>query len=74
MRGPGFFAFAERKNKCFMILNYTKFNSAPRNVRPNRGKSLSAPVLKNARGAHTLHTDLFVGEVMGTASGPKLQD
>ena len=74
MRGPGFFAFAERKHKCLMILNDTKFSSVPRSVRQTRRKSLYAPFLKNARGAHTLHTDLFAGEVMVAASGPKLKD
>jgi len=57
-----------------MIANYTKFNPAPRSVRPTWGKSLYAPFLKNAGGAHTLHTDLFAGEEMGAASGPKLKD
>jgi len=57
-----------------MIANDTKFNSAPRSVRPTRRKSLSAPFLKNAGGAHTLHTDLFAGAVMETAFDPKLKD
>jgi len=57
-----------------MIENYTKFNPAPRSVRPTWWKSLYAPFLKNAGGAHTLHTDLFAGEEMGAASGPKLKD
>jgi hypothetical protein len=34
-------------------VNDTKLNSAPRSVRPTRRKSLSAPFLKNAGGAHT---------------------
>jgi len=57
-----------------MIENYTKFNPAPRSVRPTCRKSLYAPFLKNAGGAHTLHTDLFAGEEMGAASGLKLKD
>ena len=74
MRGPGFFAFAERKRKCLMIMNNTKFSSVPRSVRPIPRKSQCAASLKNAVGAHTLHTDLFAGEEMGAASGPKLKD
>ena len=74
MRGPGFFAFAERKHKCLMIENYTKFNPAPRSVRPTCRKILYALFLKNAGGAHTPHTDLFAGEEMGAASGPKLKE
>jgi len=57
-----------------MIVNDTKFSSAPRSVRPTRRKSLFAPFLKNAEGAHTPHTDLFAGAVMGAVSGPKLKD
>ena len=74
MRGPGFFAFAERKRKCLMIMNNTKFSSVPRSVRPIPRKSRCAASLKNAGGAHTPHTDLFAGAVMGAASGPKLKD
>ena len=74
MRGPGFFAFAERNHKCIMILNDTKINSAPRSVRQTRRKSQCAASLKNAVGAHTPHTDLFAGAVMVAASGPKLKD
>jgi len=57
-----------------MIANYTKFNLAPRSVRPTCRKILYAQFLKNAGGAHTLHTDLFAGEEMEAASGPKLKD
>ena len=74
MRSPGFFALAERINKCLMIANDTKFNPVPRSVRPTCRKILPALFLKNAEGAHTLDTDLFAGAVMEAASGPKLKD
>ena len=74
MRGPGFFAFAERKHKCLMILNYTKFNSAPRRVRQIRRKSLYAPFLKNVRDAPTPRTDLFAGAEMEAVFALKLKD
>ena len=57
-----------------MIVNDTKFNPACQSVRPTRRKILSVPFLKNAGDAHTPHTDLFAGAVMGAASGPKLKD
>ena len=74
MRSPGFFALAERINKCLMIANDTEFNPVPRSIRPTCRKILPALFLKNAGGAHTPHTDLFAGAVMVAASGPKLKD
>ena len=56
MRSPGFFALAERINKCLMIANDTKFNPVPRSVRPTCRKILPALFLKNAEGA--LHIPL----------------
>ena len=74
MRGPGFFAFAERKHKCLMIMNNTKFSSVLQSVRPIPQKRRCAASLKNAGGAHTPHMDLFAGAVMEAVSGPKLKD
>ena len=74
MRGPGFFAFAERKHKCLMIMNNTKFSSVPQSVRPIPRKSRCAAFLKNAGGAHTPHTDLFAGAMMEAVSDQKLKD
>jgi len=74
MRSPGFFALAERINKCLMIANDTKFNPAPRSVRPTCRKILSVPYLKNAEGVHTQHTDLFAGAEMEAVSDQKLKD
>ena len=74
MRSSGFFALAERINKCLMIANDTKFNPVPRSVRPTCRKILPALFLKNAEGVHTPHTGLFAGAVMGAASGLKLKD
>ena len=55
-------------------MNNTKFSSVPQSVRPIPRKRRCAASLKNAGGAHTLHTDLFAGEEMGAASGPKLKE
>ena len=74
MRSPGFFALAERINKCLMIANDTEFNPVPRSVRPIPRKSRCAASLKNAGGAHTPHTDLFAGAMMEAVSDQKLKD
>ena len=74
MRGPGFFAFAERNHKCLVIMNNTKFSSVPRSVRPIPRKRRCAASLKNAGGAHTPHTDLFAGAMMEAVSDQKLKD
>ena len=62
MRSPGFFALAERINKCLMIANDTKFNPAPRSVRPTCRKILPALFLKNAEGAE------YVGRILHPAA------
>ena len=74
MRSPGFFALAERINKCLMIANDTEFNPVPRSIRPTCRKILPALFLKNAEGAHTPRTDLFAGAEMEAVSDQKLKD
>lgn len=71
---PLLFFACGKLNKCLMIANDTKFNPAPWSVRQTCRKILPALFLKNARGAHTPHTDLFAGAVMEAVSDQKLKD
>ena len=73
MRSPGFFALAERINKCLMIANDTEFNPVPRSIRPTCRKILPALFLKNAEDATTPRTDLFAGAEMEAVFALKLK-